>query len=50
MHQAQEKVTNLQALVEELDGRLEEEMRERESLANTWDQEMAAMQLQVKQE
>lgn len=49
MHQAQVKVASLQALVEELERRLEEEARERENLASTWDQEMTAMQLQVKQ-
>lgn len=49
MHQAQVKVASLQALVEELERRLEEETREKESLAITWDQEMTTMQLQVKQ-
>ena len=48
MHQAQEKVSSLQTLIGELEGRLEEERRERENLAGTWEQEMAAMQLQVK--
>ena len=45
--QAQEKVAGLQELMEELERRVEEGKRERESLTAKWEQEMTALSSQV---
>ena len=47
VEQAQEKVASLQALVEDLEGRLEEEKGEREDFAAAWEQEITTLQSQV---
>ena len=47
MERATEKVASLQSLVGELEGRLEEEKKEKEGRAASWEQEVAALQTQV---
>lgn len=47
MEQAQKKVATLQTLVEEMEGQVEEERKERETLVVTWEEEVANMQSQV---
>ena len=47
MDQAQEKVADVQTLVVELEVRLEEEQKERESFAANWNQEVDTLHTQV---